>query len=150
MLLFTTVFLFCLSPVAKAQSPGETVEMFFTAMNSSDVTAIKSLVDEQCTLQTIAYSRQSQKTELHSVDLEDFYHMLEDKQPDMKFEEKIYNLQVNQDCDMAVVWAPYKFYINEKFSHCGVNLFTLAFISENWKVLSITDTRRKENCVTDQ
>jgi len=64
-----------------------------------------------------------------------------------KWDEQIYNVNISVDGPMAIVWTPYKFFLGEKFSHCGVNVFTLIKINNAWKITSITDTRRKEGCL---
>jgi hypothetical protein len=51
------------------------------------------------------------------------------------------------DDNMAIAWTPYEFYITDKFSHCGVNVFTLIKTEQGWKIAGIIDTRRKEKCV---
>jgi hypothetical protein len=48
---------------------------------------------------------------------------------------------------MASVWAPYKFYLGDKFSHCGVDVFQLMKTGDGWKIIYIVDTRRKGDCV---
>jgi hypothetical protein len=50
------------------------------------------------------------------------------------------------DGNLASVWTDYKFYIGEKFSHCGVNSFQLFKGDDGWKIIYIIDTRRKDNC----
>ncbi len=47
---------------------------------------------------------------------------------------------------MAIAWTPYEFYVNDKFNHCGVDVFTLMQTAKGWKIMGIVDTRRKENC----
>ncbi len=47
---------------------------------------------------------------------------------------------------MANVWAPYEFYLNNDFSHCGVNSFQLFFDGIQWKIIYLIDTRRKQGC----
>ncbi len=47
---------------------------------------------------------------------------------------------------MANVWAPYEFYLNNDFSHCGVNYFQLFFDGIQWKIIYLIDTRRKQGC----
>ena len=64
-----------------------------------------------------------------------------------KWDEQIYRVDISADGPMAIVWAPYKFFLGDKFSHCGVNVFTLIRMSSGWKITSITDTRRKEGCL---
>jgi len=50
------------------------------------------------------------------------------------------------DSQLASVWTDYKFYIGDKFSHCGVNSFQLVKLNDGWKIVYIIDTRRKEGC----
>ena len=47
---------------------------------------------------------------------------------------------------MAMAWTDYSFYIDGKFSHCGVNVFEFMNTAQGWQISNITDTRRKENC----
>lgn len=45
---------------------------------------------------------------------------------------------------MAVVWCPYEFYMDGKFSHKGVNSITLIKSGrEGWKICGLIDTREK-------
>jgi hypothetical protein len=62
------------------------------------------------------------------------------------FEERILSYNIQVDGSMAHAWTPYEFWFNEKFSHCGVNSFQLFKEGDEWKILSIMDTRRKEGC----
>ncbi|MEM0542129.1 hypothetical protein WFZ85_05850 [Flavobacterium sp. j3] len=54
-----------------------------------------------------------------------------------------YTIQV--DGEMAHAWTPYEFYVNGKFSHKGVNAFTLfkdgSLEASGWKIIHIVDTR---------
>jgi hypothetical protein len=63
-----------------------------------------------------------------------------------KWDERIYDVNIKVDRPMAIVWAPYKFYLGKTFSHCGVNVFTLIQTTNGWKIKEITDTRRKTDC----
>jgi SnoaL-like domain len=54
--------------------------------------------------------------------------------------------EIKIDANMAMAWTPYKFYIGENFSHCGVNLFTLVKLEQDWKIVNIIDTRRRQGC----
>jgi hypothetical protein len=61
-------------------------------------------------------------------------------------DERIKIESIKIDADLATVWTPYQFYYQEKFSHCGVNTFTLVRQKGEWKINYIIDTRRKDNC----
>ena len=53
---------------------------------------------------------------------------------------------INIHKGMASAWVPYEFYIDEKFSHCGVDIFTLFEMDGNWKIISVAYTVEKEHC----
>jgi hypothetical protein len=47
---------------------------------------------------------------------------------------------------IAMVWAPYDLWINDTFSHCGVDVFTWIKTSKGWKIASIAYTMQTEAC----
>jgi hypothetical protein len=51
------------------------------------------------------------------------------------------------DGKMASAWVPYHFYRAGTFSHCGVNHILLTLGKDGWKIITITDTRRKDGCL---
>ena len=60
--------------------------------------------------------------------------------------ERIWNAKVLEHGTAAVVWADYDFHLNGKFSHCGIDSFSLLKTSQGWKIASITDTRETTGC----
>lgn len=60
--------------------------------------------------------------------------------------ERIYAPEVHIDGNLALVWTFYTLHVGERFSHCGYDSFQLWRSSEGWKIVSIADTRRTENC----
>ena len=53
---------------------------------------------------------------------------------------------VKIDGRIAMVWAPYDLWINDAFSHCGVDVFTWIKTSKGWKIASIAYTMETEGC----
>lgn len=47
---------------------------------------------------------------------------------------------------MAFVWAPYTFYLDKAFRHCGVDAIDLLKDGAGWKITQLADTRRTQNC----
>lgn len=39
---------------------------------------------------------------------------------------------------IAVVWLPYDLYVDDTWSHCGVDVFTLVLIGERWRIANLT------------
>lgn len=64
------------------------------------------------------------------------------------WDERIYNPEVRIDGRLAMVWTEYDFYLGDKFSHCGVDLFQLLKTADGWKIITLADTRRREGCPT--
>lgn len=70
---------------------------------------------------------------------------------DQIWDEKIWNTKILIDGGIAQVWTDYAFYLGDQFSHCGVDAFHLVKESSGqWKIIHLMDTRRKDNCETDE
>jgi len=39
---------------------------------------------------------------------------------------------------IAVVWLPYDLYVDNAWSHCGVDVFTLVLVGERWRIANLT------------
>ena len=63
-----------------------------------------------------------------------------------KLDERLRNPVVQLDQGLASVWAEYTFYVDDKMSHCGVDLFHLVKLPEGWRIIDLADTRRREGC----
>ncbi|MEP7106737.1 MAG: nuclear transport factor 2 family protein [Ferruginibacter sp.] len=48
---------------------------------------------------------------------------------------------------IAMVWVPYDLWLNQNFSYCGVDMFSLVKTNAGWKIAAITSTVEKEGCV---
>jgi len=62
------------------------------------------------------------------------------------WDERTINYKLNLTEGLATIWMDYAFFIDEQFSHCGVNSFQLVKSMGKWKIIYIIDTRKKENC----
>lgn len=47
---------------------------------------------------------------------------------------------------MAVLWVPYNLWVNDVFSHCGIDVFTLVNTTEGWRIASLSYSIEKEGC----
>jgi hypothetical protein len=47
---------------------------------------------------------------------------------------------------IAVVWAPYEFWIDGKTSHCGVDVFDLVEVDGTWRVANMMWTVEPDTC----
>jgi Putative lumazine-binding len=64
-------------------------------------------------------------------------------------EERIHDPEVHIDHDLAVVWAPFNFYVDGKLDHCGRDLFNLTQKSGgSWQIVALAATTRTD-CSTN-
>ena len=65
---------------------------------------------------------------------------------DIVWDERTHDEEVRIDGTLAQVWAPYEFWAGPKFSHCGVDAFMLAKTTAGWRIIALSDTRRRTGC----
>ena len=58
--------------------------------------------------------------------------------------ERMWNPTVLIEGRIAVVWTPYNFHRNGKFTHNGTDVFTLMKLTDGWKIVSIAYTVEPE------
>ncbi len=131
-----------------AQSEEEKVKFpilaMFDGMRKSDTTLMRSAFAPGIVLQTIAKNKEG-KLEVRSENIDMFVEFIGKPHTEI-YDERITFDLIKIDADLAIVWTPYQFYVDEKFSHCGVNSFQLVRLNGEWKIQYIIDTRRKEDC----
>ncbi len=123
----------------------KTIEAFFEAFHQQDSMAIRETVSKDIVLQTIGKDADGREV----VKTDDFNHFLKSIvaiPATTKFEEKIKSFNIQIDGAMANAWTNYEFWVNDSFSHCGVNSFQLFNDQGSWKIIYLIDTRRKAGC----
>jgi Putative lumazine-binding len=121
-----------------------TIETFFTGMHRGDTSLIKTSLDSSCFLFSILQKKDS-STLLQEESVEAFLQQVV-KLKGQNLEERLLSYDIKTDGAMAIAWTPYTFYFNGQISHCGVNVFSLIKRNGHWRIMGITDTRRKKNC----
>ena len=121
-----------------------TINQLFKGMRHSDTSLIRSAFSPGAILQTI----RKDKAGITSVqsDLLDSFILLVGRPHKEIFDERIDYDFIKIDGDLASVWTPYKFFLGEKFSHCGVNTYVLVKLEGQWKIHYLIDTRRRQDC----
>jgi len=140
----------CLARVTTyAQSKDEesikkTINQLFDGMRKSDSTLIRTAFNPGAILQTIAKTKDG-STVVRLSELNSFIASIAKPHAEI-YDERIVFTKILIDDNLASVWTDYKFYIGNTFSHCGVNSFQLVKIGDDWKIVYLIDTRRKEKC----
>ncbi|MBL0358793.1 MAG: nuclear transport factor 2 family protein [Chitinophagaceae bacterium] len=120
------------------------ISTFFDGMKANDTMMIKTSLDSSCFLFSVVKTKDG-RTVLEAETIADFFKQVAQLKGN-KLDEQLLSYDIKTDGAMAIAWMPYKFYFNEQFSHCGVNVFTLIKRADDWKIMGITDTRRKQGC----
>ncbi len=144
------ILIFLITDASNAQKKKEekeikkTINLLFDGMRNSDTTVIRQAFAHQSTMETIA-SRKNGSNFLKRENVDEFIKGIGSPRT-TKYDERIKFKKVLIDSNLASVWTNYQFYIDDKFSHCGVNSFQLFKGDDGWKIIYIVDTRRKDNC----
>ncbi len=121
------------------------IDVFFEGMKEADTTKIKSVCMPNVNLTTVLKDS-LMGNRLHTLSFDKFLKSIALKKEPMVYDERISDVRINADLELAAAWTPYKFYVNDRFIHCGNNLFQLVKTTNSWKIFAITDTRRKIDC----
>ena len=122
----------------------QTINALFDAMRKGDSTLLKSTLTKDMILQSVSNGKNGEAI-LTNESGANFAKAIGTPHSQV-YDERIVFDVVKVDGSLASVWAPYKFYLGDKFSHCGVDVFELMKTADGWKVIYAVDTRRTGNC----
>ncbi len=121
-----------------------TITKLFDGMKNSDAAMLRSAFADSAILQSIGRNKEG-KTVIENETVNDFADQISKLAKGAADERITYDV-IKIDGPLAMVWAPYKFYFNGKFSHCGVDDFQLVRVNGEWKIQYLIDTRRRAGC----
>lgn len=127
------------------ESVKKVIVQLFDAMKAGDSTRLAAVFHPEARLQTASLHPKTGQTTLETDDISAFITQVGMPHPEI-YDERITAYEISVDGPLATAWTPYRFYVGEKFSHCGVNAFQLFKSKDGWKIIQITDTRRRESC----
>ena len=134
-------FLLALFPLAlHAETPDDQavlapIQAMFAGMSARDAAAIKAPTLPGGTMVLMRDGKPAQMT------FEAFADRV-GKPGKNQIEERIHDPLIRIDNDLAVVWAPFDFYVDGKINHCGTDLFNMVRQNGEWRIASVADTSR--------
>jgi hypothetical protein len=143
--LITIVFVFAVSGSSRimhAQSSTErdavlkVVQAFFDTMTARDVEGSRKILVPQGRFH--AMDMRKPKIDPRAFSNEEYFAQLQERKQTMR--ERIWNAEVRVHGLIATMWAPYDFWIDGKYSHCGIDAFDLIKTEEGWKIAGGTYT----------
>ena len=147
---FFLIATFFQSTSIRSQSEGEkavreVIDKLFEGMRLADSSIVSVLFHPDVRMMT-SYKNASGEVVLKEGSLQAFLSAIGTPHPEI-WNEKIWNTEVRIDDNLAQVWTDYAFYVDDRFSHCGVDAFQLTRDANGaWRIIHLIDTRRKDPC----
>lgn len=126
----------------------QVIQTFFDGFHKQDSTIIKSTVADRVVLQTTGKDQEG-KTRFREEEFSKFLTSICSIPDSVKFQEKLTSFSIQVDRTMANAWVGYEFWLNDEFSHCGINSFQLVDFNGEWKIIYLIDTRGKAGCMEE-
>lgn len=124
----------------------QTIETFFDGFHKGDTTVMKSVMMDKMVLQTAFVNRDGKDILRNDGGPEKLLGAIVNRPDDQKWDEQLTAFSIQVDGNMANAWVDYEFWLNDNFSHCGVNSFQLFRENGQWKIIYLIDTRRRQGC----
>lgn len=116
------------------------INELFNGLREGDSTKIKSVFHKDGRLSSV-----SEQGKVTHISGDDFARIV-GKPRKESWDERIFDVTIETDGRIGSVWCKYSFYVDEVFSHCGVDAFQFVKGDKGWQIIQISDTRNKENC----
>lgn len=120
------------------------IDRMFDGMRAGDSTMVGSVFHKDMVMARVAPTREGTTT-LQNGNPQGFLNMVGSPH-DKVWDEKIWDVKIHIDGDLASAWMNFAFYLGEDFSHCGVNSMQFHRTEEGWKIIHLADTSRREGC----
>lgn len=121
-----------------------TVEAFMDGLEAKDGAAMRSIAMEDAYLAFVRPSQGDAPDRTQSVRLADAVTSLTDIPGHIA--EPLGDATVLIDGPIAMVWAPYAFYMDGERTHCGIDVFTLMQVDGQWRISTVTYSHLTEGC----
>ncbi len=126
------------------QAVKDAIMTMFDGMRAGDSAMVHSVFTDEVVFQRVQESSDG-KARVVSSDFKAFLKAIGTPHPKV-WDERIEFESIMIDGKMASVWTPFKFYLGDQFSHCGVNVFKLYKSDSGWKIFHLVDTNRRTDC----
>ncbi|MBB4637226.1 nuclear transport factor 2 family protein [Longimicrobium terrae] len=135
----------CALPATAQTTPEQevraVVDRMFNGMRAGDSTAVRAVFHPQARLQSVVARGDSVAVMTEPVD---GFVQAVGAPHEQVWDERISNVEIRVDGEMATAWMNYAFHLGDRFSHCGVNAFQFVRTARGWQVVQIIDTRRRQ------
>jgi len=116
----------------------------FDGMRAGDSSMVSSCFYDEVEMFT-SYTNKEGEAVLKKGNVETFIEAVGSPHDEV-WNEKIWDTEIRVDGNLAQVWTKYGFYLDDKFSHCGVDAIHLTKTKDGWKIFHLSDTRQRKGC----
>ena len=148
-LLFILISLLSAAPAARPSQQEDdktavlaSVQAFFDTMASRDVEGARRVLMLEGRMFSVR--DQGGQAVARASTVEDYLKNLGERKQANR--ERMWNPEVRVHGAIASVWTPYDFWVDGKFSHCGIDIFDLVKTAEGWKISGATYTVERTGC----
>jgi hypothetical protein len=120
------------------------ITKLFDGMRARDTATMRGQFHEAAVLRSASF-RQGQHV-IEADDIGDWINGVAGASADLFLDERLGPADVRVDGNLAAVWVYYEFYAGDRFSHCGVDAFHFGRVANSWKILAVSDSRRRQGC----
>ncbi|WP_299173726.1 nuclear transport factor 2 family protein [uncultured Allomuricauda sp.] len=128
------------------QQVKQVIETFFDGFHKQDSMIMKATLADKVVLQTTGRNKEG-KTMFRTEEISKLITSITSIPDSISFQEKLTSFSIQVDRTMANAWVGYEFWLNDNFSHCGINSFQLINFDGEWKIIYLIDTRGRAGCL---
>jgi hypothetical protein len=119
-----------------------TIQKFFTGMEQHDSAAVRATLLPGTRFVSLAAGAPNAKPRFQPDTA--FIAMVATTKQHLL--ERMWSPTVRINGPMATVWTPYDFHVDGKWSHCGVDAFTLVRTETGWIISDLAYTTQRTGC----
>lgn len=134
-----------LLPTNDAELVKNVIIELFDGYRAGDSTRVKNCFSSKATSQTAYFDKSGLSQLSNPSSIYKFISYIGGGL-EKEHDERIWDLEVNIDNNLATVWTKYAFYLGGEFSHCGAENFLLIKQNNKWRIFHLVDTRQQSDC----
>jgi hypothetical protein len=130
------------APASEAAAVRQVVDRLFDGMRQRDTAMMASSFHAEARLYGL-----DREGGVSVTPASDFVAGIRTATEGLVLDEVLGEVEIRIDGPVASVWTYYDFFAGPNFSHCGYNAFQMLKTGGEWKIVAITDSRRREGCL---
>ncbi len=119
------------------------VQQFFETMTSKDAAGARAVLDPDGDFVSVRWNDDGERV-VRRASIRDYLEGLESRTETLL--ERMWESEIRMHGPIAAVWTPYDFYMDGKFSHCGIDAFQLLRTEAGWIITGGLYTVERTGC----